>query len=214
MKKLAMGLAAAFMVTGAQAATISFNSNSGTYSNSGVTATVTVTGGSRYYSSTENAIGIGNSALNGAIGSSGVFGTTFVESETMTVTFSQEVILDTVWFRQWENKVLCCGDEVHFDYTGGASGTGSLLFSNSGLGDGPLLDPFAAGVRLTSFTIRPEQDGLDGSGNGASNDTAVYLHSVDFSIPPPEVPLPAAAWLFGSALLGLGAAGRRRRQAA
>ncbi|NNL11633.1 MAG: VPLPA-CTERM sorting domain-containing protein, partial [Pseudomonadales bacterium] len=30
---------------------------------------------------------------------------------------------------------------------------------------------------------------------------------------PPEVPLPASAYLFGSALLGLGAIGRRRNHA-
>ncbi|MCB1703123.1 MAG: hypothetical protein H6985_06475 [Pseudomonadales bacterium] len=212
----AMGLAAS-LAGAAQASTISFSNGSGSYSADGVTATVTVTtssaGGGLYYNSTENAIGVGNSATNGGIGYQAFCAfcfptfTTFTEAETMTVTFDQEVTVDTVFFRQWENNILGYGDEVHFNYSGGASGTGSILFSNSGLSDlTTLLDPFSAGVSLTAFTITPEQDGSDSF--GVTNDTVVYLHSVDFTVS--QVPLPGAAWLMGSALLGLVGVSRRR----
>lgn len=206
MKKILTGLAAtaALAASGAQASTINFDNGSGSYSADGVTADVTVTpavsGQGLFYNGVENAIGVGDNVINGAMGhkqQNFVIFPEFTEAETMTVTFSQEVILDTVWFRQWENNVLGFSDEVIFNFSGGASGAGSITFSDSGVAS--LWDPFAAGVSLTSFTLTPEQDGAE---------TAVYLHSVDFTVS--QVPIPAAAWLFGSALLGLVSVGRRR----
>lgn len=214
MKKLLTGLAATAVLaaSGAQASTINFDNGSGSYSADGVNATVTVTtaksGQGLHYNGVENAIGVGNNNVNGAIGFKELFILVpiFTEAETMTVTFDQEITLDNVWLRQWEDNVLGFGDEVYIDYSGGSSGVGTLNFDQS---DELVLlrDRFDAGsISLTQFTLRPEQDGSNGA--GANNNTAVYLHSVDFTVS--QVPIPAAAWLFGSALLGLVSVGRRR----
>ena len=99
--------------------------------------------------------------------------------------------------------MLGFGDEVIFTSDGG-----NAVFDKSDDVSGPE-DKFDTGITLTSFTLTPEQDGKNGA--GATNRTAVYLHSVDFTVS--EVPLPAAAYLFGSALAGLVAVGRRRARA-
>lgn len=212
-KRMLTGLAATaslslLLAGNTVAATMSFNNASGTYTADGVTATVSVTnaisGHGLHYNNVENAIGVGTNNINGALGFRQLIIVVpiFTEAETMTVSFDQEVTIDKINFRQWENDILGFGDEVHFDYSGGSSGAGSLTFSDSGLGAFELLDPFFPAVSLTSFTLRPEQDGAE---------TAVYLHSFDFTVS--EVPLPAAAWLFGSAIAGLAVVGRRRRRA-
>jgi hypothetical protein len=213
-----LGASAALVLASsmASAATINFNNGSGTYSAGGVTATVAVTTNRSqdglYYNGVENAIGIGNSATTGAIGYSHYafpIGK-YVENETMTVSFDQEITLDNVWLRQWENNFLGFGDEVNLSYSGGSSGTGTLNFDLSDQTSG-LLDRFGAGgISLTQFTLTPEQDGTNGA--GATVRTAVYLHSVDFEVS--QVPLPAAVWLFGSALFGLVGVSRRRKTAA
>lgn len=200
---------------GSQAATINFNNGSGVYSAGGVTATVSVTtvrsGDGLYYNSTENAIGVGSSKTTGAMGykeynlfKCGFVGC-FTEGETITVTFDQEVTVDNVYLRQWEDNVAGFGDEVNFTSAGG-----NVNFDKSDGYDGSILvDRFETGVTTTSFTLTPVQGGTNGA--GATVKTAVYLHSLDFSVS--EVPLPAAAWLFGSAMLGLIGVGRRRKLA-
>lgn len=204
---LAIGtLTAALLAGGTQASTMFFNNGSGTYTADGVTANVSVTvavsGHGLHYNGVEKAIGVGSSNFNGAIGyRSGIL--SFTELETMTVSFDKEVTLEHSFFRQWENNVLGFGDKVYFDYSGGGSGSGTLTFEESGAFG--LIDGFMVGLNLTSFTLRPEQDGK--KLNGANARTAVYLHSVDFT----EVPVPAAAWLFASGLLGLVTVSRRKR---
>ena len=54
-------------------------------------------------------------------------------------------------------------------------------------------------------------DGVTTAGGGAVTNTAVYSFTVDSAVS--EVPVPAAAWLFGSALLGLAGVGRKRKVA-
>lgn len=211
--KVSFVLAAVVASASASAATINFNNGSGSYSADGVTATVTVTtarsGDGLYYNATEDAIGVGNSATTGAMGykeyslfQCGLIGC-YTEAETITVTFSEEVTISNIYLRQWENNVLGFGDEVNFTSAGG-----NVNFDESDQTIG-LLDRFDVGVTATSFTLTPEQNGTNGA--GASNRTAVYLHSLEFEVS--EVPLPAAAYLFGSALAGLVAVGRRRAKA-
>lgn len=212
MKKyaLAVGAVGSLLAASAQASTMNFNNGSGSYTADGVTATVTVTtaksGQGLHYNGVENAIGVGSNNTDGGIGFKELqffVIPVFTEAETMTVSFDSEVRVDATYFRQWENKILCCGDKVYFDYSGGGSGSGTLTFEESG--QFGLIDGFdVGGLSMTSFTIRPEQDG--NKANGASADTSVYLHSIDFT----EVPVPAAAWLFGSAMLGLAGVARRR----
>jgi len=204
-----VGLMAAMLSMGASAATISFDNGSGVYTDAGtgVTATVTVTTvrnqDGLFYNSTEDAIGVGDSKTTGAMGytsgilngnfSCGLIGC-FNEGETITVTFNQQVTIDDIYFRQWENNFLGFGDEVDFTSSGG-----NLNFNDSDEVIG-LLDRFDVDVTTSAFILTPEQDHAE---------TAVYLHSLDFTVS--QVPLPAAAYLFGSALVGLLAVGRRRR---
>jgi hypothetical protein len=51
--------------------------------------------------------------------------------------------------------------------------------------------------------------GTDTSGSGISRNTTTIGWTID-GIDPPAVPVPAAAWLFGSGLIGLAGAARRR----
>ena len=216
MLRTALVAAASLFSATAIAGSISFNNGSGFYTapdSSGVTATVSVTTARSqdglYYNGVEDAIGVGSSLTTGGMGyksgpsfSCGFIGC-FTEDETITVTFNQQVTVDTIYMRQWENNVLGFGDEVNFTSNGG-----DLLFDESdGKAKLGLVDSFDTGVTLTSFTLTPEQDGRNGT--GAKVRTSVYLHSLDFTVS--QVPLPAAAYLFGSALVGLIAVGRRRR---
>lgn len=186
MIKQTIALLGLTMTVGANAASMSFNNGSGIYSSAGVTGTASTTGGALFYNGVENAIGVGTNVFNGAIAS----------GETLSVTFSETVTVNTVYFRQWENPGLFITyDKVKFDYTPG----GDLTFTNSGQGI-TLLDSFSTGgIDMSGFTLLP-QNGL----------TAVYLHSIDFNVISP-VPVPAAAWLFGSAILGLFGVARRKK---
>jgi len=59
--------------------------------------------------------------------------------------------------------------------------------------------------------------GTDKSGSGLTANTTTINWQISGAVPPPvtpTVPVPAAAWLFGSGLLGLAGTARRRRTAA
>ena len=225
MKNTALIAAMALSISGAaSAATINLNNGSGTYSAGGVSVNVAATGGSLYYSGVEDALGVGNSSTNGGIGcSNSGFGcslvfTGFVTSEWLTFTFSEAVKLSSVGFTQWENSVLGIGDWARLTYYVGTSNTvaGTLDFVNSGIGDGPLLDVFSSGaladLEVTKFMISPLQGKRP---DGVSAKSSFYVHDLTFSTiqTAPTVPVPGAAWLMGSALLGLAGTARRRRAA-
>jgi hypothetical protein len=53
--------------------------------------------------------------------------------------------------------------------------------------------------------------GTDKSGSGLTANTTTINWQVSGAVPAPTVPVPAAAWLFGSGLLGLAGTARRRR---
>lgn len=54
--------------------------------------------------------------------------------------------------------------------------------------------------------------GTDTSGTNLSRNTTTIGWTIDGIDPPAEVPVPAAAWLFGSGLVGLAGAARRRNK--
>lgn len=228
MRKTVLAFAIGTLALGAahiaSATTINFNNGSGVYSAGGVTVNVasTGTGAGLYYNGVENAIGVGNSNTNGGIGckDSGcadvIFGSGFVSTEQLTFTFSEKVKLDTIWFRQWENNFLGFGDWVTFTYYIGNTVAGTIEFKDSGLGDGTsvLLDPFSlGGIELTKFSVTGKKGTKKVGSSNVTAWTAVYVHSLDYTKIPP-VPVPAAAWLMGSGLLGLAGLARRRRKAA
>ncbi|HSB96778.1 MAG TPA: VPLPA-CTERM sorting domain-containing protein [Spongiibacteraceae bacterium] len=226
MKVQLLAAAAAFSISGLSSATaINFNNGSGTYSAGGVSVAVasTGTGAGRYYSSVENALGVGNSSTNGGIGckDSGcadIFtGSGFVSTEALTFTFSEKVKLNTVTFTQWENNYLGFGDWATFTYYVGTTNTvaGTVEFKNSGLGDGAsvLLDPFSlGGLELSKFTITGKKGTKTVGSSNVTAWTSFYVHDLDYTkiAATPTVPVPAAAWLMGSGVLGLAGVARRR----
>lgn len=151
-----------------------------------VQATVISENGRIFYNPVEDAIGVGTNVLNGAMS----------WGETLTIRFDQPVTISQISFRQWENPgLIFTYDEVIFrnDDTGGL-----LTLTDSGQGAFDLLDHFALpDITLSSFTLIPN-----------NQRTAVYLWGIEFETT--EIPLPGAVWLFGTALAGLGVAGRRR----
>ena len=214
---LALGAASTVSAT-----TINFNNGSGTYSAGGVTVSVasTGTGAGLFYNSTENAIGVGSNVFNGGIGCKdsgcGIGSSGYVSTEQLTFTFSQAVKLNSVSFRQWENNVLGFGDEAILTYYVGTSNTvaGTLQFTDSGLGDGPLLDPFYLDdLELSKFTITGIAGSKTVNGAHVTARSAFYVHDLDYSlVETPTVPVPATAWLLGSGLAGLAGLTRRRRE--
>lgn len=232
MKTSILAAAVALSLSGiASAATISFTNGSGSYTSNGVTVTVAATGGGLYYNGVETAgvagtgsLGVGNSSTTGGIGCANSFPTCalvvagWTTNEHLTFTFSEAVKLNSIGFSQWENSVLGIGDWARLTYYVGTSSTvaGTVDFVNSGIGDGPLRDVFStgalAGLDVTKFRISPLQGTKPGN---VSAKSAFYVHDLDFSkivvTPPEEIPVPAAAWLMGSGLLGLAGLARRRR---
>ena len=97
----------------------------------------------------------------------------------------------------------------------GLSGTGEITGTADIAGSG---DSFEASFRY--FAIKQSTyimyfENLTGESLRVMFDNE-FSHVTGFGqqlTPPSEVPLPAAAWLFGSALLGLGAISRRKKMA-
>lgn len=196
MQFAATALALAISAT-ASAATINFNNASGSYSSGGVTATVTATGGALYYSSANTAIGVGSGTIDGPLGV-GAFGAA-TTAESLKVTFSQAVTLNSISFAQWSNSIITgVTDSVTMTYTGG-----SKTLANSG----STVGVFSPNVTLTSFTLTPNQGGFI----NPTQSTSTFLKSI--IVTPSAVPVPAAAWLMGSGLVGLAGLGRRRKTA-
>lgn len=70
---------------------------------------------------------------------------------------------------------------------------------------------FAISIDITdALTGSLLQFGFETTG-GNFADSGVYYDNVSFGAPTSEVPVPAAAWMFGSALLGLAGAARKRK---
>lgn len=151
-------------------------------------------------------------------------GSNVVTGSTITSPFDRDIFSFTLAANQQLDSI------VLNSYTGPAGGNGSFFAVQSGSG----INTGNAGAHLgneligQAVGIQQGDDVLDDMGTprfGSSpgftgalgpgtytfwiQETAGPLaYSLDFQVS--EVPLPAAAWLFGSALLGLGALKRRR----
>ena len=129
----------------------------------------------------------------GAGVSTGTFNlNTLQHNETLVLTFNQTVRLNKLSFRQWENGF----DKVVLGSSAGYLTLGSSAYKTDAL----LVDWFLFDTPLLVDSISLKGDNFV---------TAAWLRSVDVE----AVPLPAAAWLLGSALLGLGGTAARRRRA-
>jgi hypothetical protein len=152
------------------------------------------------YSTTVDGIGVTVSAPNEGLGyfnldgigvKTGFFNLRGIQQgETLQVSFSQEVTIGSLTFRQWEGP-----DRVQLSSAGGnldlnadtAAFNSSETFGLATLGG------------INSFTLK-----------GDSALTVAFLAGLN-DVQVSQVPLPAAVWLFGSAVLGLAGVARRRR---
>jgi len=121
-------------------------------------------------------------------------------NETLTFTFDTLVTIGGIGFEDWVDGLD--NHRVQISYGGGAV-SGSFEIAGEGdIDDGD--DIFSMGILSTSaiswFTVTPIEE-LDG-GN-----TDVYIYGL-YDVT--AVPVPAAAWLFGSAILGLACTKRRQ----
>ncbi len=152
----------------------------------GITATVTASGNKLAYYAL--APGLGNSGCYFGICSNAMQNT-----ESLTLSFSQAVTMTQLKIAAWDSA-----DTISLAASNGNTSTlsnGPLFattgaFNLSGLG------------QLTSLTI-----------TGASFTSVFSLRGMDVT-PVSSVPVPAAAWLFGSGLLGLSGFARRLKRAA
>jgi len=176
----------------ADASTLNFNFASGPgldnrqssflFSNDGVN--LTITAGSNLVAYRYDGLGVSTTSIEpGEFNSYG--GHQGVES--LTFTFDQAVSLSSISFYLFDNNI----DKVLMTY-----GSDSLTITKNSDA------VFSSPLTLTSFT-------LTAIGNVTS--TRVSGLTLD-TIAMPSVPVPAAAWLMGSGLVGLAGLARRRRQ--
>lgn len=188
----------ALVLTGlSQAATLtlgnnwdSFQNGTATYSAGPLTVTVRGTGGSLFYNGTttlgaRDFLGVGSNIFNGAVG----------YHEGLVVGFSEDVRLTSIGLSQWENG----WETARLSF-----GNDGVILAGSHRQEGPFGTrdywSFGPGLSLNEFKLRPHS-GLP----------AFYLFEIGYElVGPAEVPLPAAAWLFGSAILGVVIVGRRK----
>ena len=123
-------------------------------------------------------------------------------NETLHITFSQAVDIDTLHLRQWEGPDE--GQAV-ISFNGGTT-TQTISADTGGAFDtNEYVALNATGVTSLDIT-------------GIYTGTLFFVEKTQFFVAglqgvtasPSEVPVPAAAWLFGSALLGLGQLKRRK----
>lgn len=158
------------------------------YTQDGVQATVTSTGGDIAYSGFFDGIGV-----------SGLFSSLNL-TESLSVSFDQPVTVSRLYFKSWQDPQLfgtIVIDQVVFN---GGDVSLTLADSNQSFLDLLNINAISAfdlpDIALSDFSLTPN-----------SLLTGVYLWGVE--IETAEIPLPAAAWLFGSGLLGLAAVRRR-----
>ncbi|CAH0990891.1 hypothetical protein SIN8267_00991 [Sinobacterium norvegicum] len=186
--KLAMPLVAAVVSVGASAGSLDLTGGYGktsTYSTSsdGVGVDITATRYGRSASITKNRRGLG---VNG-----GVRHFQSIGRETMTFSFTDAVSLKNIAFdkRTWHDWTG--PDKVSYTDSNGLS----LLLSGDAT-DG-LFNIGANGIEW--FTIA-----------SAGYWTSTFVSSIEYG--QYAVPVPASAWLLGSALIGLGGLGRAKRR--
>jgi hypothetical protein len=168
------------------AATMDFTNNSGVYVGSdGTIATATPNTSGLTYSST-NGGGIGVGTGTSTVGS----------GEFITILFNQRVTIQSALLAQWANPflVIFVQDRVQFSYpVNGNIPTGSVLTSanslSSSVGTFNLGSVSVDGIRIAN----PQTGGWT-------------VQRINYT----TVPLPATAWLFGTALLGLGLMKRKK----
>lgn len=137
-------------------------------------------------------------------------GTQCATASDDNVTYGETLILDFGEVVLLEGFVLRNGDHGS-TFADGATLTVSSL--QAGTREYDLANVFEAPdfIRLSGNVFEFYNPNLGGDSN-VSNDQQFYLNQLTVSVTnrTPEVPVPAAVWLFGSGLLGLVAVARRK----
>lgn len=170
----------------ASATTYTFNSNGTVFNIDGITLTVTSTAGSVNNSS--SGLGVKRSSLE-----SGDMNSDLINEgkDTLVFTFSKAVKLNSFSMSAWQNGSSL--DQADLKYNGVTT-----RLPNSG----PNFT-FTPADYVTSFSLTAKGGG-----------TAFRVKTVGVTAQPvaPTVPVPAAAWLMGSGLVGLAGLARRKRK--
>lgn len=190
MKKLLLGIAAgALLAPLANAANFDFTGKGSAAAAAnqtvgGITVTVTQEMGGNFGLGYLNLDGLGVKRTSGCCG--GILDG-IQNNQTIKVSFSGLVNFGSITFRQWEGP-----DKIQLVSAGG----NLTLDAETSAGSAETFDLSSLGA-IDSFTL-----------TGDSIGTVAFLAGLNDV---QEVPLPAAAWLFGSAVLGLGGMARRKR---
>lgn len=149
----------------------------------GITVTVSATSNTLSYYTVAGQNGLGNSGCVFFVCSAAM-----QQGEQLMVTFSEAVNVNTVTFGAWDGP----DKGTLVSIPGGVT----LVLDDNQTGQPDTWDISALG-ELTALTITANTFG-----------SVFTLAGLDVTA---AVPVPAAAWLFGSALLGLAGMGRRRK---
>lgn len=153
----------------------------------GITVNVTTPEGNKlaYYTVSSAGYGIGHSGCVFVVCDNGL-----QQDESLIVSFSEAVTVTGITFAAWDGP-----DTAALVATPG----GSLTIDDDPAGQINTFDDMIALGPITSFTITNTQFfGL------------FTLNALEVTAATTAVPVPAAAWLFSSALVALGVMGRRR----
>lgn len=150
----------------------------------GITVTVSSLSNTLSYYTVAGQNGLGDSGCVFFVCSAGL-----QQNEQLMVSFSEAVNVNTVTFGAWDDPDK--GTLVSIP------GGDTLVLDDNQLGQPDTWDISALG-ELTAFTIK-------------ANTFGSIFTLAGLEVTAAAVPVPAAAWLFGSALVGLAGIGRRRR---
>jgi hypothetical protein len=133
--------------------------------------------------------------------------------QLLEVRFDKAVTVTEISFLDLFNEST--GREIAFWYYNGDASAKSNLMAPLTNDSWPATNGFAAATGLNKTDVTSITFLVDCAGNScAANDYALAgIKTVGPDADVSEVPLPAAAWLFGSGLIGLAGIARRRRTA-
>jgi len=103
---------------------------------------------------------------------------------------------------------------IGIDFLSIAPDLAQIFYIGDGVTSGGDFQSFIAPTGATRLFLGiPDGFGFDGLPGAYDDNDGQYLVSIGVNEPPPAVPVPAAVWLFGTALIGLLGFGRRRKTA-
>jgi hypothetical protein len=182
--------------------------------------------GSRYYTDSGDYSVVYNGTYNDATNAGSWVGTATIGAFGLDATYNQNFTMNELTGSGSMSTMTGCVDTVDNAVCAGIAGDFVGAWRNNSTAydhldsaakptaTGSAFVPGDGGNYVWSFYLKdPSQAFVDEEGNEFTYWTKYDLN-VTLSSQAPAVPVPAAAWLFGSGLLGLAGTARRRRAAA